>query len=155
MSEPSISINKSVYNMDLFEAALTRQTQRDSRSLQERIETILRLACGDIDLAMITASSSDDLELMKYFLECGAKVNTFYPCDPECPDPHAGTALHHAVSHHNHDAIKLLIDCGARVDIRNSLLLTPYDVALECKLEHEDTLEMLRVQAANDPIFDA
>ena len=137
--------------MDVFEEAFFQE--QATKTLAERLVKRLQLSDWDLNSSLVHACASNDFDMVKCLLDQGADVNFFQSYHPESPDTCGRTALVYAFSHHNHEPMKLLTEKGAETDISNSLGYTPSEVAKKRKLTNEEFLEMLRKQAANDPVY--
>lgn len=79
-------------------------------------------ATGINTTALMEATKAGDVEFMHYLIQHGANINT----QTEWDQPHAGKpALSFALETKNLDAVKLLVDAGANVNLYNDLGTTP------------------------------
>jgi ankyrin repeat protein len=80
-----------------------------------RLEALAQLLPGDAQPAFALAVINDQLGAARLALDAGADVNAFLPVHAH------STALHQAVLHDDVELLRLLIERGARTDVRDTL----------------------------------
>ena len=93
--------------------------------------------------AWFEAAKSGDVEALKQALDSGFDVNT--------TDEKKNTALHHATGKTHLDAMRLLIENGAGLDLPNDRLSTP----LHLTAKNMDAIRILLEAGADPNLLDA
>jgi hypothetical protein len=119
--------------------------------LSEQVETLSKNAKpDDLQEALVAAAFQGNVQAIRHLFNLGAEPNTYIDKE-KSPSFHShGTALHQAVFSGSMEAVKVLIEAGARTDLKDKIFGgTPIGwaehMASESKADEDKRLQYLQI----------